>query len=275
MDKSKASIWLAISLFCEKKNWHILINDAIAPFIQKMHIEGTLISFNISLNYAGGKNIRLGLYVSDDCKEILALEADEYFKSYFSKANLSVKPLSLPIDSIFMPYPANTIQYGLYKNQNNYNNMDEAISTTILQTLNDEIIDEDILITISFYLLTALTLLLKADVLNTVSIYQNIYEHGGLTIKSDTIKGQYKQAKYMLDEIYNSLQHNYDIPVWLIHWKNFCVNYISKNGPNNQHYLYNSVVNQLFIQLGFTPGMRTLLNYFILRTIQNNVNRVL
>ena len=145
--------WLSISLFSNQPNWHKLLSQGIKSFIEsqkKIH------NYTIEFNYLSGENIRLSLMVKEAEAPFVVKEADSYFKHFFSKSNFSVKEVKLPVEGVFMPFPVNIIQYGLYKTQESGNNetgynIATDLSKIVTAALTDDTDDETI-ITLAFYL---------------------------------------------------------------------------------------------------------------------------
>src|SRR5690554_2737148 len=104
-------IWLSISLFCSKSNWHILFANGVNPFIiANSFIEHYIIEFN----YLSGDNIRLSILTNQSIAPQVARNADDYFKTYFLNANLSTNQIKLSGKGVFIPFKENAIQFGLY-----------------------------------------------------------------------------------------------------------------------------------------------------------------
>lgn len=257
-------IWLSISLFCNRNNWNILLKDGIVPFVNKIKIHQLLHSYQLAFSYYDGENIRLKLRCLDINKHILALQTDRYFKAYFVNSAIPVNQLKLPTEGVFLSYPENTIQYGLYPIEDDINNnkIADIISSLILQALINDTINEDTLITFSFYLLTAL-LIVQGN------INDQIIENLTVTLNNDLILEKYNEARCVLIEIYIDIKNKHNLPDWLHFWINFCKNDTEIVTIHDPLVLYRKVSSSLFSLLCFTHDMKTLVNYFVKRTVED------
>ena len=158
-------IWLSVSIFCNKSNWHTLLNNGIEPFVLA---DKNIINYTLELNYLSGENMRLSLLVDEIDAPVVAKSTDIYFKKYFSDAGLSIRPITFPVEGVFMPFQANTVQYGLYhhhiitRGEIERYELQINLSRILLVALKDDIIDDQTILTFGFYLKMGLIKTLSA-----------------------------------------------------------------------------------------------------------------
>jgi hypothetical protein len=267
----KNLIWLSTSLFCKKEIWHQLLNKGIHPFIKQQESDN-LIDFLIEINYLSGENIRMALLVEEANAECVARLTDEYFKSFFLKNDFPVKELQLPLEGVFLPFQLNSIQYGLYEprkvKQSAYANDQVAsqLSSIIIAALKDDLIDEETLITLAFYLNTALIKTVSKHTNTSMQLLLPYYSSAGAlySIYDDVIIGKFEENREMLQEIVSdifSIDHN--IPDWLKNWIKQCED-LFKNNPGQQPtIIFSRIIYLINKHLGITENMAALLYYFI------------
>ncbi len=267
-------IWLSVSLFCNKNNWNKLMTDGINVFVSSTP---NLISYTIEFNYLSGENIRLSLLVNKSDAQLMAKSADEYFKAYFASANLTVKQAEPPFMGVFMPFPANTIQYGLYTPQPI--NTDEVeryqtainLSAIMLEALQDEIDDETI-ITFAFYLQMGL-------VRSLYNYLQGVDELFSITSELDVAykaEGDLTSSYSLMDEITvdvmqsEKFDHELD---WMNKWITQCKATLKVQTANSgkgiqAKQFYANRMAAISRQLGLNNNSKNLLSHFIDRSLR-------
>jgi hypothetical protein len=271
----KEFLWLQTSLFADRSQWDIVLKNGIRPFLAELSDKKLIGPLLIEFNYLSGENIRLAIQTETQNAEVLADKFDDFFKEFFLLTNLQKKEVVLPIDSIFLPFPANTIQYGLYKVvdvDDLRSKIISKISFCIIDALEDDTIDEEVLITFAFYLHIALITQLeelcqsKADFLSFYNseIYENVEE----LIGEQYLVKKYEDNKASLIEIEESIR-NYqepefsETPPWLIEWIESCKEIILSDLSEDKWLLLVIIRENINRQLGLTNNMRRLVNYFI------------
>src|SRR5699024_3473812 len=144
--------WLATSCFCSKEKWSIILTEIRNIFEDLKH---NVFSYHIQINNQYGDNITFFLLTSqekiDDIGQKVRLNFEPLF-AYFLEERIKT-----PINSIILPFPINTFEFGLHviyfdeKLLSDYKILEE-LSEVLIDGLKDEEILEDSLITISFYL---------------------------------------------------------------------------------------------------------------------------
>jgi hypothetical protein len=285
-------VWLYASLFCSKNHWNALLAKGINPFISCLLRKNKLTSFHVQLSYASGENIRLSLLTEAAEAEELAKRMDRYFKDFFSDAGFPKKEPQLPVVGVFLPFPANTIQYGLYSlspNENanavDKNDFRKEFSILIIEALGEKIIDEETILTFAFYLHVAWLKTMAAFSDNQEELVQ-LYDQGASALKAGAMDPQFLINKYadnqdILHEITQDiLRHGSDVacgsPAWLGRWMQFCEGVTEKAWclPAGQKVKFKAAHSQVARlineQLGLTENMSRLLFYFISQASLNS-----
>ena len=267
-------ICLSTSLFSSKKNWHLLLSEAIAPFTQA---NSWLKSYKITFNYLSGENIRLTLFTDLGNEEALAEQADGYFKSYFEKANLPQQPVKLPVNGIFMPFPGNTIQYGLYPPEAitatdlNRHLLSLNLSKIIVAALQDEIDDETIL-TFGFYLQISLVKTIYKFLNDVDALFTVIAP--AITFKpDDDTLSNLSLMKEITDDVMQTERFDSELN-WLNRWSDDCatallpINKVDPNAISAVMNIYQLHLQTIYSQLGINTYGRDMLNYFVIKSLE-------
>lgn len=275
----KNSIWLSSSLFCSQSSWTDVLKKGIKPFLIEIIEEKLCKSFNIEFNYLCGENIRLSL-LTDDSPETVAKKTDDYFKDFFSVSQLHYRDVKLPVNGIFLPFPPNTIQYGLYQTESSdkaKHELNEEFSLLLLNVLADDVVDEESILTFAFYLHIALTKVLKRNRLNIdeiLPIYEEINEAELLTITEEVVEEKYKESEMMLVEVFEDINQPKSLVTrskWLGDWEDSCQKFIEQEKYLNSILKVNTKLQNCHAQLaslinshlGISGNMQAIINCFI------------
>ncbi len=280
------SLWLSTSLFCSKNHWNILLSDGIKPFIMSMPDEEELASFQIEFNYLNGENIRLALLTKVEQAETLAKKADTYFKKFFSISALPTNKPDLTDWGIFMPFPSNTIQYGLFKidplnlHDTKTFSFQKELSLIIADGLSEENIDQETIITFAFYLHVALIKLIKDKNPATINELLQWYDTTAFHKTEEPMDMEFLKAKYednkevLLEITEDIIKHPSSVnkvPDWLEGWMDLCekelISYTLKEGDKTLTQIHSRITYYINKQLGITEEMKWVLYYFISQTI--------
>lgn len=275
-------LWLSTSLFCCKSHWNYLLREGVKPFLNDTTHEKYLRSYQLEFNYLNGENIRLALLAKEDHAETLAKKTDNYFKNFFSISALPTNEPDLTDWGIFMPFPANSIQYGLYKvdplNRNDEKDysFQRELSLLIAEGLGEENIDQETIITFAFYLHVALIKLITAkDPAITTELMQSYHtvpfhetdEHEDI----EFMTAKYEDNKEVLQEIAEDIMKHTPssttVPSWLERWMELCEAELISDSGQYQEKTLNNIHSRIiyFINkhLSITDKMRLVLYYFI------------
>ena len=285
--------WLATSLFCGKSSWKHVIEKGITPFLSDPVNKIYQNSFLLEFNYLSGENIRFSPLVKEEDTIDVSEKLDSWFKNFFSLADLPQKRHKLPVKGLFMPFPSNSIQYGLYDpikimGQEDYAEYKfrKGLSMIMIDALKDEAIDDETILTFVFYLTVAW---LKVIMITWPDVDKNLSQlyirheiHNGKKVDKDFISQNFEHNKEMLLEITSdimaySFTKPVNIPSWLESWMQLCENEISKekalhNSKESVKIIYRKTLSVVFQHLGITVNMRSILLYFIDRVFTDQGN---
>lgn len=265
-------VWLSISIFCNKNNWHSLLSNGIAPFVSA---DKKIVKYRLEFNYLSGANIRLSLLANETDAPVVAKHADEYFKYFFLNAGLSIHPVKLPVEGIFMPFPANTIQYGLYPHrtikvdENEGYDLSVNLSQIILVALKHDIIDDETILTFGFYLKMGLV---KAILSINEQFSNSLMPAPGVST-SDIDISAFEESKETLIEIARDIFYPTSVtemPEWFGSWVNSCETAINHNSTSELLKIrYVEISTLIYKHLDLSAKMNALLTCFIERVLFN------
>jgi hypothetical protein len=282
--------WLHTSLFCERRNWNELLKNGIQLFVQKLLQERAIWFYQIACNYSGGENIRLAMFAPAASAPDVAKRTDEWFKNYFREANLPYTPAPLAGDSLFMPFPANTIQYGLYQvTDDPSEDPKEAyqfqmmLSAVICEALAGEDVVDETILTLAFYLHSAWLKNICEYTQAPISDFLPCYQFSGIEKTDETIDDGFMEQKYnenrdvlleIADSIFHPHQAKTDMPWWLLQWNGACREYVhyfitsGENKPGHHKAVHLKTIPAINRLAGLNENMRLLLGHFIRETMQ-------
>jgi hypothetical protein len=279
MNKKSDQTWLATSLFCSRSYWADLMVDGIKPFIQQRSNEGMLRSFLMEFNYQTGHNLRLMLRCDTKHAEALAGATDTYFKAFFASAGfLSETEPGLHLHGgLFLPFPHNSIKYGLYRIEKKAFDFDNkryhfryGLSLLLLDAFCKESVHDESILVLAFYMnMCWIQVLLAHDFNNPATLFEpyHVPDTPNLEkLSDDTVEEMFEENKEMLfaiaDEIggLNEPCSNGDL-AWLKKWEHLCKNELdSISDIITVHKTIVSAINQ---HLCLSYNMTLLLSYFI------------
>lgn len=146
-------VWLNASLFCKRNNWSTLLHDGTRPFVKGLMEQKIINSYSIELSFFEGDHVRLSVLVEEQSIPQIEGMISQYFGSFFDDAGFDSPDLQLPINKFFLPFPCNSIRYGLYNafawpmNQVLID-VQRELSDIIMQVFREETVDEELLVTL-------------------------------------------------------------------------------------------------------------------------------
>lgn len=270
-------IWLKVSLFTKKWNWHYLLQEVELFFSKNsLHIVDYLIEFN----FLSGENIRLSIHILESSVTEFVPLMDRHFKLFFVERNLTTKNTLLPVNGIFKPFEQNTIQYGLfdisYRTGTDEARLGARLSRVILTALKDDEIDDETIITIAFYLHAAILKVIK-DRSQTAHEIENYYINSvsltGSDISIEFLIDKFSSNSQDLIDIYQNImvENQLNLPHWMEDWIASINNEFENNNVNltgtlqiEKYHKIISIVNQ---HLGLSHNSWILVSYFLQQTI--------
>jgi hypothetical protein len=170
-----------------------------------------------------------------------------------------------------MPFPTNTIKYGLYlpktilyEEKENYR-LSISISHSILLALKDNIVDDETIITLSFYLQMGLinsAIQLHPSLLTALKMEKYVQN---IRTDTDLIKLKFNESRTILMEIAEDIRLLKNTPPWFNEWMTDCTFEFEKCKKDNvtEIMAYKKIEKLIHKHLAITPQMRLMLNYFI------------
>jgi len=287
-DSGSDQSWLVSSLFCAASEWPELLNEAIKPFMDLSIVENTIDSFRIEMNYMNGENVRLALHTVNNNSASLALQTDSYFKNYFSKRKHEPYELSLPLKGIFMPFPINSIQYGLYRikpTEKEEIDIMKELSLIIVDFFKEEIPADETILLFAFHLHICcfkITSTFTKHAANIADLYRLPPLEEMAAVK------EFAEEKFSENEItllqvvedifYDSIAENESLK-WLNKWELLCDQWVKqwiksgKYSANNIVEIHKKIFFQINNQLAINGDMLFLLFCFVNRSMEKFSNR--
>jgi hypothetical protein len=277
MNSPESTVWSTSSLFCSKKNWHLLLQSGIKPLLQKTVSDNGILTYKVKLNYKRGENIRLAWLTDLSNAESTAKQIDAYFTDYFKASGFSGGQVPFYGTSIFMPFPVNTVQYGLYSiYSNDFYDLEEGLSDAMTMELSENDLDDESILTFAFYLnLSAIKSLLNycegmIDWVKANYIHNGVHESAGV----DLLKIGYEvdKNKAMIVDIAKDVFAERRLQdanfMWLEKWERACYNMYAQNSFDGMdaeqlQVAYFAVLNIIKNNLSLREEEATMLDLFI------------
>jgi hypothetical protein len=273
---TKNLVWLSISLFCKKDHWHKLLKNGVGTFSK---LSGDLIlDQTIEFNYMSGENIRYSLLAYRSDAERLSSEASVFFRNFFLGANFTSDLKETPVEGFFMPYKTNSVRFGLYSFRKAVRSNGKGIeihsqlSAVIVNALSEEMIDDEVILTLAFYLAIGVVKALSCD-LKTIEDHTPLMpnDNYGVVLSEDMVEGKFLQNAELLGSIVNEVMSALDRPAdarpaWLHSWISCCRSCAEAIAcdpieAKNQEYRY--LIAGIYRHLGITYAMHLFLYFFL------------
>jgi len=213
MDEKKYK-WLSISLFIPRTNWQHILRNAIEPYLNILLGEKYLIDFKIKFDYSGGENIQFALLVPISAALTVAKKTDRYFKIFFRENNFLPKiSVDDSFDQVFMPYPQNTIHYGLFRVENLFESecdllINRGFNETLIEVFSEDLIDDGMILTFALYLSFYCYKAIISECPNMVSLLSDHYRKELFYIDAlndNLINEKYNELNLSVTEIFNDI----------------------------------------------------------------------
>jgi len=261
--------WLVTSLFCRKSNWGKLLAE-IDFFLNKWSETGFLNTYSLEFNYLSGENIRFALLAPAEFADFFAMQLDKHFKDAFLRSGLSVNSAIAPADSVFMPFPENTIQYGLYQpdytDKLNKYSFAPKLSELMLEVFRNEEIDDDLIITFGLYLTLVLVKVFIKDrpqlVAELINFYTNSDNERNAALESKQFANNKEILSGIIIDIFGFHQES-NAPCWLQKWSEVCESLIAVKllhfPADSLMIVYTEVTYRIYRHIGLNSKMELLL----------------
>lgn len=269
--------WLATSLFCRKSNWGKLLAE-IDFFLNKWS-ENRLSTYLLEFNYLSGENIRFALLAPAELADFFAKQLDKYFKDAFLRSGLSINSAIPAADSIFMPFPENTIQYGLYVPDDIYElnkySFAPKLSELMLEGLKKEEIDDDLIITFGLYLTLVFVKVFIKDrpqlVAELLNFYTSSDNERNVGLERTQFANNIEILSGIIIDIFGFYQES-NAPGWLQKWSEVCKSLIAANllhyPGDNLMIIYTKVIYRIYRHIGLNSEMELLLACLIRQALE-------
>lgn len=267
--ENKSKILLSLSIFTERKNWNLLLNKGVSPFLNKLSANYPLLSYKIEFDYFNRQNIRLSLLIPRLLSNRIEKMADKYFKEFFEKEQDFLIPTANHVSRVFFTYLESTSQNEL--NEANII-LQQSISEAMLEALADEIIDDELIITFGLYMLFGSYKLIPNSSLYFAKKWFSFHtiqtEHiKGIKIDQDLIFAQCEALSSAVEEIYVEAMHITTIErnlSWLDNWEKSIHQILKKTTDEKQAWGILKQINLLINeQLGLNEFSTALLNNLV------------
>ena len=246
--------WLSVSLFCEKKNWHKLL-EGTSYFLKVTH--NLIVCFRIEFNAFCGENLRLCIQTYKDKATELLYMMDNYYREYFKSQFYSNKANKQSYKGVFMHFPVNTIQFGLFSTDilseydAEYHLFSDNLSEIMLSAFKEEI-DDEIILSFCYYLNVAMA---KAAISNGIHLKDFLpdaaQEAGNIgMLETDSVISDIAE-EVMQNEVFDADLY------WINSWYSCCYSHFlrlkscktndRKKTGDDYLYLFRSLCNQLGI----------------------------
>lgn len=154
LSKTKDMSWIKTSIFTSKQNWKLILS-ALGSLLELSQLKKNVQYHLIQFNYSGGENIRIAYYVNKGTELETCKIIDFYFKNYFKNEDLIFIKECRNLIGLFLPYPQNSIRYGLYTDpadNNLYEELHQALTKSIHYIFTQSDVETNLLITFSYYI---------------------------------------------------------------------------------------------------------------------------
>jgi hypothetical protein len=274
--------WLTASCFCPKMKWVALL-PAIREFVSGIDRQKYRF-YQIHFNDALGENIRISVLCVSDDVDRLGREMEQYFGNLFLEIAAGIE---LPaITSIFLPFPTNRIEFGLYSMPFAqemflvYEDRQE-ISRLIMDALSGEEITEDTLISFSLYLQIALIKaclpFLAGDIDTLLLTFAETKENTPAAAR-EAIAKNLDILRQIAEDVMDN-EHSGQEMKWLSGWIDTCMKDLSKRvaeGRNANENIdrmmrdqYRTRVARMQEHMGLSNSLKETLRHLTIKALQS------
>jgi hypothetical protein len=266
--------WITCSLFAPMTVWPVLLAK-LQHLLEELKNE--YLYFQVRLNDDNGANIRIALLAKVKNKQKIGDALNLRFKPLLS--GISTNAMTRKVDSIFLPYPTNVIEFDLYnlhydeKLSGIYEEQQE-ISDLIIEVLKQGDVDLETIITFCFYLQICLINVLLRYPISDAGLIKLLSNHVPKDVSSVKTASDENieilagiTSDIMCAEVYE------DELSWINRWMAFCEESIEKyldlydkdTGVTESilKSFYQSFVFRIHESLGLSEKSKIFLNYTV------------
>jgi hypothetical protein len=282
----KRLTWLGISFFYEKSGWHSLIQDPLRSYLSSEEVQSRAIVYTVAFNSDRGDNIRLNIWAELLDADELLLKCHGHFTDFFSK-----NPIPRPGgswttgDHFFLPFPANSIQYGVYRTPKVIDDhtvelfaLDKRLSDCLLMVFCEPFSTGNLLIIAALLSLTvvwAITQITGCSGPVEQSGYMRFRAmKGGRNYLEDApMRNMFEEVfqanrellTTMNKEIYAGFDRCEYLPEWVETWKGNCIEQLRKRLERDvpAYQTYFELSNLIRQQLGYDDKFQGLVDFIV------------
>lgn len=204
--------WLSLSLFCDISQWNAIYRDIIFP----MSKSKTIIKWNAKCKLFDERH-RLDLYlcVQENFQEKIVMSLDKKLKnklSSFPNNGVSQYP-PFSNEVLFMPFPLNTVQYGLFRvSREKDNYLDKILKYCTKTIIKNESTFEDLL-TLLFNLYGFILFQMADGNSEFITLVLKKIEQTDRVIEKTDFRILYDSEKELFIELFNSIRVSCDVSI--------------------------------------------------------------
>ena len=263
--------WLHISLFCSRRIAHQVLKEGVQPFIKQCRANNEFRTWFFAFNTQSGENIRLSLQVPANQAAVISIHSKAHFSSFFKQHNFPQTPLHFPLKELFLPFPENSIRFGLYYMRTVEKEMipdvTQRISEVMMEALGETEIDEEAVLTLCLYF----HLVLKKKILEVCPDNEQLLkvfyiidattDSSILAFWKERTDHNQSVVKEICDDTYDP--EFYKHQPWITRWEGLCTEAIL-NGDFNSN--INTLIHNVNMQLDLTYYQTQLIQYMVKST---------
>jgi hypothetical protein len=273
--------WLAISISVNKNDWMDFLKNSIRTFINNEAIRSKVRVYLLEFSH-DTDTIKLSLLTRDVFIKELVKQAEGYFNSYFASLTSASTLTDSHTNTDLILYSTNNIQCDIHASAKINNNIEKfaipnLLSELMLDVLSDETIDDNTILSFSFYLSIGLISVLLKNSPSSIIELLNLYDLSNY-INEDfesNLELEFKKNQTILLDIVNNIfnERSMEIPSWLLMWMKLCdkelKNTFSCFLRNDTHFvIHNRIVYHIYKQLSINKNSGFLLTYFCKKALE-------
>lgn len=271
------SIFLHISIFYATQEWHLLIKNALLPFLIQM--DKIYDKHVIWFGKYRGEHIALTIEIKKEQGLYFLQTFDKYFSSFLSKNPSKLSKGNNNFSKMmFDNFPNNSIQYGIQKSfprlfnriDNDYINLWHNSSDILLKKFSKFAFSSDDLFTSYMYMIMLLLLIYNINIKDK--------RLTGVTISNENFNKIYEENKIIIKEILEDCLTIIENKarkelIWLKEWTDITRRFVDQFIANNPNVSISDIIANIKItlqeQLGIGLEKIILLHYFVNEMVHN------